>query len=197
MFVQVIRAKVADEAALWRALDRWEAELRPGAEGFLGSTGGVTSDGECILIARFENEEAARRNSERPEQGAWWAEVEQALAGAATFFDSSDVDLFAGGGSNDASFVQVMRGRGDRDRARSMLSRAEPVLSRERPDIVGGMSAWGSDGSFFDATYFRSEADARAGESKELSEEARALFEEFGDAMQVDEYLDLSNPRLT
>jgi hypothetical protein len=37
MFVQIFSGRVVDESALWRALDRWEAELRPGAEGFLGS----------------------------------------------------------------------------------------------------------------------------------------------------------------
>lgn len=81
MFVQVIRAPVGDAAALDAALERWETELRPGATGFLGLTAGITTttDGEAVLVARFEGEAAARRNSDRPEQGAWWAELEQAF----------------------------------------------------------------------------------------------------------------------
>lgn len=197
MFIQIFRGKVADKTALWQALDRWEAELRPGAEGFLGSTAGVTKDGEGIVMARFETEEAARQNSARREQGAWWAEAEKAFTGPVTFFDSGDVDVFLGGPASEAGFIQVMRGRGDRERARSLQTQTEAVLAPERPDIVGSITAWGSDGSFVDATYFRSETEARAGEASELSEEARAMFEDFTAAMPVEEYLDLSDPRST
>ena len=197
MFVQVIRAKVADEAALWSAMDRWNQSIRPGAEGFLGSTAGVTKDGEAVIVARFEDEATARRNSDRPEQGEWWAEAEKALAGPATFFDSSDVDVMMGGGSDDAGFVQVMLGTGDRERARSGAGQGEDLLRRERPDVLGGIVAWGSDGRFVDVTYFTSEAEARVNEAKEMSDEARALFEQFMSSMPVEEYLDLPQPRLT
>lgn len=196
MFVQVIRAKVADEAALWSAMDRWNEEVRPDAAGFLGSTAGVTKDGEAVIVARFEDEAAARRNSDRPEQGAWWAEAEKALAGEATFFDSSDVDVLMGGGSNDAGFVQVMLGRGDPEQARAAAAAGEEALRRERPDVLGGIVAWGEDGRFVDVTYFSSEAEAREAESKERSPEGEALFEQFAATMPVDEYLDLSQPRL-
>lgn len=195
MFVQVIRAKVADEAALWSAMDRWDEEVRPGAAGFLGSTAGVTKDGEAVIVARFEDEAAARRNSDRPEQGAWWAEAEKALAGDATFFDSGDVDVLMGGGSDDAGFVQVMLGRGDPERARAAAGAGDEVLRRERPDVLGGIVAWGEGGRFVDVTYFSSEEAAREGESKERSPEAQALFATFSDTMPVDEYLDLSEPR--
>ena len=43
----------------------------PGAEGYIGGTGGVTDGGRFIVIARFETEAAAQANSERAEQGAW------------------------------------------------------------------------------------------------------------------------------
>ncbi len=66
MFVQVITAKVVDREGLSRQLDRWERELRPGAEGFLGSTSGATDEGRFIALVRFESEEAAQRNSDRP-----------------------------------------------------------------------------------------------------------------------------------
>lgn len=196
MFVQIIRAGVTDEAAVLAALDRWDADLRPGAEGFLGSTAGVTPDGLLVLAARFESAEAASANSDRPEQGEWWAEVEASLTGDVDFLDSEDVEESMGGGSDEAGFVQVLVGRGDRDRAREALQQGEAVLRRERPDILGGYAVWAEDGRFVDLTYFTSEAEARAGESKEMSEEARAAFETFGSVMEVEQYLDLPDPRL-
>lgn len=197
MFVQVIRGEVTDRARLWDAFDRWERDLRPGAEGFLGSTAGITEDGQFVAVARFESEDAARRNSDRREQGAWWSETENLFTGPVDFFDSKEVDVSMGGGTNDAGFVQVLFGHGDRERARSVLLEGEDVLRRERPDILGGVTAWGGDGRFVDVAYFRSEAEARAGEKKELSEGARELFEQFSAVMSVDEYLDLPGPRFT
>jgi hypothetical protein len=50
-------------------LDRWVKQLVPGAEGWLGSTAGLTEDGRLVALARFETGEAAQHNSDRPEQG--------------------------------------------------------------------------------------------------------------------------------
>lgn len=195
MFVQVIRGTVSDEVAILQALERWEAELRPGAEGFLGSTAGLTSDGQVVLVARFADEATARRNSDRPEQGLWWADAQRAFAGPVSFFESTDVDLSMGGGSDNAGFVQVLIGVGDREQARHILKSGEDVLRRERPDIIGGITAWHEDGSFIDVAYFRSEAEARAGEAQEMSVEGRTLFEQLAVVMSVREYLDLPDPR--
>lgn len=196
MFVQVIRGAVGDVSAIHAALDRWDAELRAGATGFVGSTAGVTTDDELILVARFESADAARRNSERAEQSEWWAELEQALAGAPLVFESSDVDLSMGGGSNEARFVQVFWGRGNRDGARAVMVEAEPILRRERPDILGGFTVWFEDDRFIDVAYFRSEREAREGEARELSEEGRAVFEEFGRVLAAEGYADIPEPRL-
>jgi len=68
MFVQVIRGQATDPQELRGALDTWSEQLAPGAMGWLGSTAGVTDDGQFVGIARFESEDAARRNSDRPEQ---------------------------------------------------------------------------------------------------------------------------------
>jgi len=70
MFIQVIEGHTRDAEALHHQLERWQRDLMPGAIGYLGSTGGCTATGDCILIARFESAEAARRNSDRPEQTA-------------------------------------------------------------------------------------------------------------------------------
>ena len=68
-FVQVIQGQVSDAAKVRAHLDKWNKELAPGADGWLGSTAGVTEDGRVVALVRFESEEAARRNSDRPEQG--------------------------------------------------------------------------------------------------------------------------------
>lgn len=195
MFVQFIRGRLADESAILDALERWEVELRPTAGGFLGSTAGVAQDGQFVLMARFTDEDAARRNSNREEQGAWWRTAEHAFTDPVVFFDSSDVDVSMGGGADDAGFVQVLIGRGDRQRARDLLEKGEGILRRERPDIIGGITAWHGGGKFVDVAYFRSEAEAREGEAKELSAEGRAWFEQLAAVMPVQEYLDLRQPR--
>lgn len=192
----MIRGKVADASAIHVALDRWDTDLRPGARGFLGSTAGVSTDGELLLVARFESEDEASRNSERPEQAAWWSELERALEGPASFAESSVIDVSMGGGSDDAGFVQVFWGRGDRAAARSAMVEAEPVLRRERPDILGGFTLWLDDDRFIDVAYFSSEQDAREGETRELSAEGRAVFEEFGRVLAAEGYADIPHPRL-
>lgn len=195
-YVQLIRAPIKDEAATWAVMDRWERDLRPGAVGFVGSTAGVTESGEFVLVARFQDEASAPRNATRPEQGAWWEELEATFSGPATFFESGDIDESMGGGSDDAGFVQLMIGTGDREVVAAAIGEAEDVLRRDRPDILGGYTAWSGE-RFVDVAYFTSEAEARAGESKELSEEGRAAFERFVSAMAVEEYLDLASPRFS
>lgn len=198
MFIQVITAKVVDEEALWRQIDRWQSEVRPGAEGFLGATSGITDDGRMIAIVRFESEEAARRNSERPEQGAWWAETEKTLEDP-TFKDSVEVDVMGAGGSDEAGFVQVMRGHitdpAKMEGLRSRMKEFEAALSRMRPDVIGDVTAIHGDGTFTDTVYFRTEAEARANEANEMPEEMEAMFAEWMSAATIDEYLDLKQPR--
>ena len=93
MFVQVISGRTGKPDEVHAAMDRWVTELGPGAAGWLGSTGGVTDDGRLIALARFESADAARRNSERPEQDRWWRETAALLDRDAGFADSEDVML--------------------------------------------------------------------------------------------------------
>src|SRR5207302_285085 len=113
MFIQVIQGKVADEAGLQRQMDRWNEQLMPGAieRGYLGSTSGATDDGTFIALARFDSADAARANSERPEQGEWWAETAKCFDGEVMFMDCDGVQTWLAGGSDDAGFVQIMEGR--------------------------------------------------------------------------------------
>ncbi len=199
MFVQMITADVADAEGLSRQQDTWEKELRPGAEGFLGSTSGVTEDGRLIVVARFESKEAAQRNGDRPEQGAWWAETEKTLQNV-NFQNSEKVVAMGGGGSNDAGFVQVMRGRvldaAKLDELLTRMGEFEAAMASHRPDVIGDLTVIHADGSYSDVIYFTSEAEARANEAKEPPPEMQAMFEEWMSAATVDEYLDLKSPRL-
>ena len=68
MFVQVIKGQVSDAADVQAAWNRWLDEMASDAIGWLGTTAGVTDDGTFVALARFESEEAARRNSERSAQ---------------------------------------------------------------------------------------------------------------------------------
>src|SRR5262249_8305099 len=110
MFVQVIRGQVTDPEQLHAALDRWSQQLAAGAPGWLGSPGGVRGDGRFVALARFESAEAARQNSDRREQGQWWAEPSKLFTGDVVFRDSSDVTADVTGDPDTAGFVQVMQG---------------------------------------------------------------------------------------
>ena len=199
MFVQVITGTTSDREGLQRQADRWQDELRPGATGYLGSTAGVTDDGRFVLLARFESEEAARRNSARDQQGDWWNETEKYLEGAA-FQDSVEVTTLLGGGSNRAGFLQVMRGRViDADKIAAIGSRmaeSEGALRRHRPDVLGELIVMHPDATYTEVVYFTSEEAARQGESTDPPAEMQALFGELMEAITVDEYLDLEDPWL-
>jgi hypothetical protein len=198
MFVQIIEGKVSDKAGLRRQLDRWEAEIRPGAAGFLGSTSGVTDDGVGFAIARFESAAAANANSERAEQGAWWAETEKCFDGPVSFTDSDDAEEFLAGGSNDAGFVQVMKSASGVDRAvvKDLDERFAKHAATWRPDLIGGVRIWTGETSTVDVNYFTSEAKARENENKEPPAELAEVFAQFGDLMANTEFLDLRDPWL-
>ena len=197
MFVQVINGKVADAGAARKLGERWVSELGADASGWLGSTAGVTADGELVVLARFASAEAAQRNSERPEQGAWWAEMEKLFVEEPRFADYDDVLLVGGGGSDEAGFVQVMVGHTtDPDRERQLTQEFAEVGAAFRPDILGGVVGIHDDGTFTQAFYFTSEQDARQGEKLEPPAELRAAFEEESQLTSGVRFLDLTEPWL-
>lgn len=195
MFMQIIQGRVRDTEAAKAALDRWQTDLAPGAEGWLGGTYGVTDDGMMVAAVRFESREAAQRNSDRPEQSSWWSEMESCFDGEVTFHDCDDVTLLLGGGSDKAGFVQVIQGRiTDRDRARSIIEQSAKMISQHRPDVLGATLAMDDDGFFTETVCFTSEDEARKNEAKELPPEAQKMFEEEMSLMQDVKYLDLHQP---
>ena len=198
MFVQVFQGPVSDPAQVKETLDRWMAELAPGADGWLGSTAGVTDDGTLVALARFDSEEAARRNSDRPEQGAWWAQMADHFTSEPVFHESTAVDVDDHGDLDSAGFVQVMQGRtSDGDRARELMSDDDPAWEDFRPDVLGSLSASHDTDGWTMAIYFTSEAEARAGEQQEPPEAIRKVMAEL-DSLSVGEtsYFDLRDPWL-
>ena len=195
MFVQVIEGKIKDPDLLQRQLDRWRQEIKPGAKGYLGSTGGITPDGTSIVVVRFDSEAAARANSERPEQGAWWNETEKAFDGPVNFTETSDTELLFDGGSNDAGFVQIMKGKvKDAAAFRKWGKEHEGRLKEVRPDLIGGVDVYQPDGSFVSVAYFTSEADARKHEQK-MGEDA--LMGDYMSHMAGElQFLDLTDPAI-
>jgi hypothetical protein len=183
MFVQIIQGTVTDPDALQRSVERWRKEIKPGAHGYLGSTGGVTPDGRGITMVRFESEADAQANSDRAEQGAWWNEASKAFGDDVTFHNCTEVESIFGGGNNSASFVQVLQGRTNNQEQMRATGRAiQDDLHAVRPDILGVVVAFHGDGGFTQFIYFSSEEAARTGEAalgndSELSNRLRATIE--------------------
>jgi hypothetical protein len=197
MFVQVIEGKVADAERLRQQLERWNRDLRPGAVGFLGTTGGVTDDARGVFLARFDSAADALANSNRPEQGQWWAETAPCFDGEVTFTDSEEVEMFLAGGSDEAGFVQVMKSSGvDRDKVHDMDRQFEEVAAQWRPDLIGSTRVWTGPDRCIDVAYFTSEAAAREGEQKSPPAELAGQSAEFEAMMSNTEFLDLRQPWL-
>jgi hypothetical protein len=198
MFVQVIQGKVSDATQVRAQFDRWVAQVAPGAVGWLGSTAGVTEDGRLIALARFESEEAAQQNSDRPEQTAWWEQTAKLFTDRPVFHNSTSVQVDTAGDPSQAGFVQVMQGRSsDPERARELMAN-DPTDWREfRPDLLGTVSV-GHDGDAWTmAMYFISEEAAREGERKEPPAEMQEMMKQM-DALTIGEpvFFDLKDPWL-
>jgi len=199
MFAQVIQGRTAQADGLRSAMDRWTRELAPGSVGWLGSTGGVTDDGRFIAVARFENAEAAGRNSERPEQTQWWEETQRLLDGEVTFSDSEDVTVDVRGDPDAAGFVQVMQGRvSDPVRAKELMAQMESdAMAAYRPDVIGSVSIGQDNGGWTQVIYFTSEADAREGERREIPPEIQAVMDEMEKiSAGPPDFFDLRHPLL-
>ena len=197
MFVQVIRGRVSDAQQIRDALDLWDEQLAIGAEGWLGSTAGVTGDGQFVALARFASEQAARRNSGRPEQHQWWMETARLFTGEVTFSDSSDVTVDVQGDPDAAGFVQVMQGRSsDPERTRDLMAQDPDEWAAFRPDVLGSVAV-GHEGGYTMAIYFASEQAAREGERKEPPPKLKAQMAEMGKlSVGEPEFLDLRQPWL-
>lgn len=198
MFVQVIQGPVSDAGEVRSALEGWVRDLSAGATGWLGTTAGTTADGQLVGVVRFDTEEHARANSERPEQDQWWAQTAKLFTAEPQFRESTDVEVDMSGDPSGAGFVQVMQGRTrDAQRVRAIMAEHRGSMTEVRPDVLGMLSALHDGGDYTVVNYFTSEAEARAGEQREMPPEMAEVMAEVGE-LEVGQprFLDLSDPWL-
>jgi hypothetical protein len=164
MFIQVIQGKCSRRQEVRQLSDSWVSESGETAPGWLGGTYGFTDNDDFFAVVRFESREAAMENSSRPETDAFAKKMGELMDGEPSFFDSDEVETFLDGGSDDAAFVQIIRGKADPGLWQK-LGNDESQLRAMRPDIIGGTVAIQNDGSFVETVAFKDEASAREGEA--------------------------------
>ena len=97
--------------------------------------------------------------------------MEPMFDGPVEFHDCDRVVLMLDGGSDDAGFVQVVRGRiDDPDALESGMREMESMLHEARPEIIGATFAIEPDGTFTETVAFTDEASAREAERRTAPE---------------------------
>jgi hypothetical protein len=194
VFIQVMQGRTSQRDQLQALAEAWRDEGGVGAVGYLGGTFGVTDGGDFLGVVRFTSREDAMANSARPETGAFAARMATLMEGPVEFHDCGDVTTFLDGGSDQAGFVQVIRGRtSEPERAKAMLDNTGELRAM-RPEIIGGTLALEPDGTFFETVYFTDEDRARKGEQLEPPAEVRAELET---VMAGATFYDLTKPWFT
>jgi len=144
-----------------------DVRARSGRRRLARETSGATDSGQLVVLARFESQEDAQRNSDRPEQSAWWEQTATLFTDEPVFKNSTSVEVDTPGDPSRAGFVQVMQGRSsDPDRARELMADDSVDWQALRPDVLGSVTLGHKGGSWTMALYFTSEAEAREGERK-------------------------------
>jgi hypothetical protein len=198
MFIRVIQGRASNPPGIRRDLGRWQRLLAADADGWLGSTAGITEDGWSITVVRFASQAQARRNSDRPEQREWWRDASQHLARVAVH-DAFRVHTYREGGADEAGFVRVIQGHSDHlERIVSLERDQEEVLAREAPHILGVTVAEHADrpGDFTQILYFTSEQDARSYDQNSPVEEDEPVQEERRSLITDLRCFDLRDPQL-
>ena len=198
MFIQLIQGRATNPSGLRDELNRWRRQLATDADGWLGSTAGITEDGWSVVVMHFASEEQARRNSDRPEQRAWWRQASQHL-GEVALHDAPTVHLYRDGRSDLAGFVQVIQGHSDDlERMASLGGDQEEVLAREMPHVLGVTVAEHADrpGDFTQVVYFTSEQDAQNFEQHPATEGDQVAQEERRRLLTNLRSFDLRHPQL-
>jgi hypothetical protein len=136
--------------------------LAPGAEGWLGTTAGVTADHELVSFVRFASAADARRSSDRVEQGLWWAGSVLLFTGDVVFDNYDDVEVVGDGGADGAGSVEVLLGRTRSDRSADQLREGLAALAADpATGAIGGISGRSDDGRFTHAVWFCRSAPGR------------------------------------
>jgi hypothetical protein len=198
MFIRVIQGRATNPPGIRRDLGRWQRMLAADADGWLGSTAGITPDGWCVTVVGFASEAHARRNSDRPEQREWWRDASQHLARIAVH-DAPQVHVYRNGGADQAGFVQVIQGYSDDlERMASLGRDQKQVLAREAPQILAMTLAEHADwpGDFTQIMYFTSEQDARRFAQEPLAKPDEPVLERLRSLMTNSRCFDLRDPQI-
>jgi hypothetical protein len=199
MFIRVIQGRATNSSGIRRDLGRWQRQLGADADGWLGSTAGITEDGWSITVVRFTSQAQARRNSDRPEQREWWRDASQHLA-RVVVHDAAKVHTYREGGANEAGFVQVIQGHSDDlERMASLGHDQDKVLAQDAPHILGMTVAEHADrpGDFTQIVYFTSEQDAQRFEPAPPAEADEPVQEERRRRLMTElRCFDLRDPQL-
>jgi len=198
MFIQVVQGTCTRQDELRALGEAWRTEVSPGAVGWLGGTYGFTDDNIFIAVVRFESREAAMANSKRPEQSAWAERMTALMDGPVEFHDCDDVTTFLGGGSDDAGFVQVIRGKVEDPEPMKAMLADTTMLHEMRPEILGGTIAFEPDGTFTETVAFTDEASARKGEQRQppadVQQAMAKVMEQMTQVMRDAVFYDLRSP---
>ncbi len=198
MFVQVIQGQVRHKEPVYVELDVWIKEIAGSAEGWIGSTAGVTDDMRFIGLARWESADAARRHGARPDEQHWWSAFTELFDQPPTLRDTEDVVVDTPGDPDQARFVQVIQGRGSNPaRARELMGSHPKEWAAFRPEILGSVACLYDEGGYTMAVYFTDEAAAREGERKQPPPQLQAEMDEMMSLSAGEpEFFDLREPWL-
>lgn len=195
MFIQAIEGRTTDPEAVRRHIQRWTEEVAPNVPGWLGTTAGVTDEGALIAVVSFDSPASAKANSERPEQGVWWAEACRLLEGEPKVVDFAQADVFLAGESPGSGFVQVFTGLStDIARFRSLGLALAPDMEDHRPDETGDTLGWQDDGAFIFTGYYTSEKEAREGEGRPLPADLQSRWKDWIALADGLKFFDLRDP---
>ena len=200
MFIQIIQGKCTRQDECRELGARWVEEIGNRADGWLGGTYGFTDDDMFVGVVRFESRETAMANSGSAEQTRWFERFQDLFDGPIEFHDCDNVKLMMGGGSDEAGFVQVIRGKvDDPERLATDLEKMSTMLHEARPDILGATLAIEADGTFTETVAFTDEAAAREGEAKEMpyQGEGADMMREWDQLTHDLTYYDLHHPWFT
>jgi hypothetical protein len=167
MFIQVIQGRATNPPGIRRDLGRWQRLLAAGADGWLGSTTGITEDGWSISVVRFASEAQARRNRDRPADEAGFVQILQ-------------------GHSDDIERMVSLR----RDQEEVLARDAPHILGVTLAEHAD------RPGDFTQTTYFTSEQDARRSEQEGPPKANEPALQELRSLMTNLRYFDLRDPQL-
>jgi len=193
VFIQMVEGACSQQDDMRMLVDDWCGRMAD-EPGWLGGTYGFTDDGRFLGVVRYSSSAACEQLCAAADAGMWWASAEEMFDGSPEIHQSEDVMMMLNGGSDDAGFVQVMRGKvGNPDKLRRIMTDQDmtSMLHQARPDIIGATMLIEGDGSFTETVSFTDEDSARKGEAMEMPAEVTADLQE---AMAEVNYYDLHKP---